>query len=63
MIQTNMTFSTSYKEVDYVLRARSPGNISREGLDGKYSSWWKGPCKIVGVVNTEVTAVSFGTRI
>ena len=44
---------TSYKEGDYVLRARPPGKISREGLAGKYSSWWKGPFKIVGIVHTE----------
>jgi len=44
---------TSYKEGDYVLRARPPGKVSREGLAGKYSSWWKGPFMIVKIFQSE----------
>jgi len=46
-------FLTSYKKGDCALRARPLRKISREGLAGKYSSWWKGPFKIVGIVNTK----------
>ena len=44
---------TSYKEGDYVLRARPPGKVSREGLAGKYSSWWKGPFMIIKIFQSE----------
>ena len=40
-------------EKDYVVPPRPPEKVSREGLAGKYSSWWKGPFMIVKIFQSE----------
>jgi hypothetical protein len=41
-----------FKENDFVLRIKPPSKLVRDGVLGKYSSYWRGPFKVIKVFKT-----------